>query len=67
MRCFVTRLAISLPSTDAAVCQWLSGKHHYGEHGHAGMHEGALDAPKYEVPVIVLAEKQQLDVSLIDC
>ena len=64
---FVTRwLAISFPSTDAAVCQWLSGKHHYGEHSNADMHEGTIDAPKYEVPVVVLPDKQWLDVSLID-
>ena len=30
------------------------------------MHEGAIDAPKYEVPVVVLPDKQWLDVNLID-
>ena len=64
---FVTRwLAISFPSTDAAVCRWLSGKHHYGEHSNAGMHEGTIDASRYEVPVVVLLDKQWLDVNLID-
>ena len=30
------------------------------------MHEGAIDAPKYEVAVVVLPDKQWLDVNLID-